>query len=93
MTVLNLLVLLLIAGIVGSIGRAIAGYTHGGCLVSVAVGFVGALLGSWLAGLANLPEMIPLRIGDTTFPLIWAIIGSALFVAIISLISGRRRAP
>ena len=33
MTVIDLLLLLLIAGVCGSIGRAIGGYSHGGCLV------------------------------------------------------------
>jgi hypothetical protein len=33
MTLMSLLILLLVAGICGSIGQAIAGYSHGGCLV------------------------------------------------------------
>ncbi len=46
---LQLLLLLLIAGVCGSLGQAIGGYSHGGCLVSIALGFIGALLGTWLA--------------------------------------------
>jgi uncharacterized membrane protein YeaQ/YmgE (transglycosylase-associated protein family) len=42
---ISLLLYLLIAAIAGGIGRAIAGGTRGGCLVSIAVGFIGALLG------------------------------------------------
>ena len=38
----------------------------------------------------GLPELFMLNIGGTSFPVIWAIIGSALFVAIISLITGKR---
>ena len=38
MTVFDLLILLLIAGLCGSIGQAIAGYSRGGCLVSIALG-------------------------------------------------------
>ena len=52
-----LLLLLLIAGICGAIGQAIGGYSHGGCLVSIALGFIGALLGSWLARQLGLPEL------------------------------------
>lgn len=85
-----ILILLLIAGICGAIGQAIGGYTHGGCLVSIALGFIGALLGSWIAGKIGLPELIPIRIGGVNFPIIWSIIGAALFVAVINLITRRR---
>ena len=90
MTLTHLLILLLVAGVCGSIGRAIAGYSHGGCLVSIALGFIGAIVGVWLASALHLPQLFMLRIGDESFPIIWSIIGSALFVAVISLISGRR---
>ena len=84
------LLLLLIAGICGAIGQAIGGYSHGGCLVSIALGFIGALLGSWLAGRLGLPELLALPVAGMRFPIIWSIIGSALFVAVINLISRRR---
>jgi uncharacterized membrane protein YeaQ/YmgE (transglycosylase-associated protein family) len=90
MTLLDVIVLLVIAGICGSIGQAITGFSRGGCLVSIAIGFIGALLGMWLARLLGLPELFPIRIGTTSFPIIWSIIGSAVFVAIISLISRSR---
>ena len=89
MTLIDLIILLIIAGICGSLGQAISGYSRGGCLVSIALGFVGALLGGWLARKLGLPELLPVRIGETTFPILWSIIGSALFVAVISLISRR----
>ena len=91
MTLTHLLILLLVSGVCGSIGRAIAGYSHGGCLVSIALGFIGAIVGVWLAGALHLPQLFMLRIGDENFPIVWSIIGSALFVAVISLITGRRR--
>jgi uncharacterized membrane protein YeaQ/YmgE (transglycosylase-associated protein family) len=90
MTLLDLLILLLVAGICGSLGQAIVGYSRGGCLVSIALGFVGALLGMWLARMMGLPELIPVQIGGTSFPIVWSIIGSALFVAVIALISRSR---
>lgn len=89
MTLIDLLILLLVAGICGALGQAIAGYSRGGCLVSIALGFVGALLGLWLARVMGLPELFPVRIGTTNFPIIWSIIGSALFVAVLTLITRR----
>ena len=41
MTILNLIVLLLIAGVCGALGQAISGFSRGGCLVSIALGAAG----------------------------------------------------
>jgi uncharacterized membrane protein YeaQ/YmgE (transglycosylase-associated protein family) len=49
MTLLDILILLIVAGICGALGQAITGFSRGGCLVSIALGFVGAVLGMWLA--------------------------------------------
>ena len=91
MSIVELLVLLLIAGICGAAGKAIVGWFPGGFLASIGVGFVGALVGTWLARLVGLPELFAIHVGTTTFPIIWSIAGSALFVGLISLIAGRRR--
>jgi len=88
--IIQLLILLLVAGICGAIGQAITGYSHGGCLVSIALGFIGALVGSWLAGKMGLPELVALPVGGVHFPIVWSIIGAALFVAVINLISRPR---
>ena len=90
MTLVDLLVLLLVAGICGALGQAITGYSRGGCLVSIALGFVGAVLGVWLSRTLALPELFAIQIGTTNFPIIWSIIGSALFVAVIALITRGR---
>ena len=90
MSLTQLLILLLVSGVCGSIGRAIAGYSHGGCLVSIALGFIGAIIGVWLADALHLPHLFFVRIGDESFPIIWSIIGSALFVAVISFLTRRR---
>lgn len=89
-SLLGLLVLLVIAAICGAIGRAIAGGARGGCLVSIAVGFIGALLGTWVAHKLGLPEIFAITIDRHPFPVVWSIIGAALFVAFVHLISGRR---
>ncbi|HVR30751.1 MAG TPA: GlsB/YeaQ/YmgE family stress response membrane protein [Thermoanaerobaculia bacterium] len=85
-----LLLLVVIAAVCGAIGKAIAGGARGGLIVSIALGFVGALLGPWVARLLGLPEPLMVTIGGQPFPILWSIIGAALFVAIIHLISRRR---
>lgn len=82
---LELFLLLVVAGICGAIGEAIAGFSHLGCLTSIALGFIGALLGTWLARTLNLPEIFALKIGALRFPIIWSIIGASLFIAILGL--------
>ena len=63
---------------------------RGGLIVSTALGFIGALLGPWLARLLKLPEPFMVTIDGHPFPILWSIIGAALFVAILHLISRRR---
>jgi len=91
MSLFGFVLLLVIAGLAGALGQAIAGYSRGGCLVSIALGFIGALLGSWLAGLFGLPELLVIQIGNQPFPLVWSILGAALFVAVLSLFTRPRR--
>ncbi len=91
MTLLGFIILLLIAAVAGSIGQAIAGYTLGGWLVSILVGFVGAALGMWIARQFGLPEPFVINIQGETFPLIWSIVGSALLTAILGLVFRGRR--
>lgn len=87
MSLIEFLVLLIIAGICGAVAQALAGFTRGGCLLSIAVGFVGALLGSWLADALNLPSLFTISIGGSDFPIVWSIIGGALFAAILGLVA------
>ena len=91
MSLMGLLILLVIAAIAGCLGQALSGYSVGGCLMSIVVGFIGAFLGLWFARTLNLPEPLPITIQGETFPLIWAIIGSALFCAVLGFLSRRRR--
>ncbi|HZH92160.1 MAG TPA: GlsB/YeaQ/YmgE family stress response membrane protein [Pyrinomonadaceae bacterium] len=91
MTWIDLLILLLVAGVCGALGQAISGFSRGGCLVSIALGFIGAILGMWLARQLGLPELLMVPVGGKSFPVVWSIIGAALFVAVISLITRGRR--
>lgn len=86
MTLIGFLVLLLIAAICGAVGQSLAGYSLGGCLVSIVVGFIGALIGKWLAVKLGLPAILTVNIEGESFPIIWSVVGSAIFTLIIALI-------
>jgi uncharacterized membrane protein YeaQ/YmgE (transglycosylase-associated protein family) len=90
MTVLEFLILLLIAAVCGAIAQAIAGFSRGGFLVAIAVGFIGALLGMWLQRVTGLPELFTIQVGNSAFPIVWSIIGGVLFAVVIGLATTRR---
>jgi uncharacterized membrane protein YeaQ/YmgE (transglycosylase-associated protein family) len=83
---MSFLLLLIIAAICGAIGQSIAGYSMGGCLISTVVGFIGALIGKWLAAKMGLTYILPVEINGQTFPIIWSIMGSALFAVTIGVL-------
>ncbi len=90
MGLIDFLLLLLVAGICGALGQAITGYSRGGCFVSIALGFIGALVGVALSRFLGLPELLSLTFHSTSFPVVWSIIGAALFVAVLGLLVRQR---
>ncbi len=90
LTLPGLIVLIVIAAICGAVGRALAGGSPGGLITSIALGFIGALLGPWVAHQLKLTEPFVLHVSGQSFPILWSIIGAALIVAVLHLISGRR---
>jgi uncharacterized membrane protein YeaQ/YmgE (transglycosylase-associated protein family) len=91
MSLISLIILAVIAAIAGMVGQAIAGYSRGGCVIAMVVGFVGAFIGMWIARQFGLPEPLPITVGGESFPVVWAIIGSAIFAAILGLLTRGRR--
>ena len=87
MNFISFLVLLLIAFIAGVIGAKLAGRKQVGCLTSIVLGFIGALIGTFIAEKLELPLFLSIKFGSHTFPIIWAVLGAALFVAFLNLIS------
>ena len=90
LTLPGLIVLIVIAAICGAVGKALAGGSQGGLVVSIALGFIGALFGPWVAGQLNLAEPLTLHVSGQPFPIVWSIIGAALFVTLLHFVSGRR---
>ncbi len=83
----SFVITLVIAGLCGALAQLIVGYTRGGCIASLLVGFVGALVGSWLAGQLHMPSILPVAGIDV----VWTVIGAAIFTALLALIMGGTR--
>ena len=90
MSVIQFLILLVVAAICGALGQSLAGYSLGGCFVSAVVGFLGAFLGLWVARQFGLPDVFAVSVGGEQFPVLWSIVGSALLSLVIGLLSRRR---
>ena len=84
---IDILISLIIAGIAGSIGRSISGFSRGGCIISIVVGFIGAMIGSWLSRELQFPDPFVITIRGTTYNILWTIIGAVIFTAALSLIT------
>ena len=89
MDIWEFLVLLLVAAICGAVAQAITGFSRGGLLVAIAVGFIGALFGMWIQRQTGAPEIFTVQIGDTSFPIVWSIIGGVLFSIIVLILTTR----
>lgn len=87
----EILVWLLVAAICGAIGEALVGFSPGGLFASIAIGLVGAFIGSWLASVFGLPSLLTLTFGDVQIELVWTIVGAALFVGLLALFRRPRR--
>jgi uncharacterized membrane protein YeaQ/YmgE (transglycosylase-associated protein family) len=84
---IDILISLIIAGIAGSIGRSLSGFSRGGCIISIVVGFIGAIIGTWLAHELQLPDPFVIVIRGTSYNILWTIIGAVIFTAALSLIT------
>ena len=91
MGIIEFIILLIIAAICGSVGMALTGFNNKGCLVSTAVGFIGAIIGTLIARRFGLPELFNIHLGNAQFPIIWSIIGAVVFSLPLSLLFGRRK--
>src|SRR5215207_4886828 len=89
MSLLELLVLLIIAGMAGAVAEFLLGFTPGGFLVSIILGVIGAYIGRWLANQLNLPVLLPITVGTQTIELVWTILGALVLVGFFSLLRGR----
>jgi uncharacterized membrane protein YeaQ/YmgE (transglycosylase-associated protein family) len=86
MTLIELVVYLVIAAIIGLIAHKIARGTGSSFVVSLLLGFLGAFLGTWLARLFRWPEVVAVSYEDHPFPIFWALVGAVVLVVLAHLL-------
>lgn len=86
MDLLQLSILLVIAGICAAIAQWVVGFSPGGFMISIIVGVVGAYLGTSLANFLHVPLILPIHVGRVSFDLLWAVLGSLLLLLLLYLI-------
>ena len=91
MLLLDFLIMFVIAAITGSIARSVVGLDKRGCIVSAIVGFVGALIGTWLGREFDLPEIWSPVIHEIKYPVVWSFLGAVIFTLVLSLISPKKK--
>ena len=86
MTIVDFVILAVVAAICGMIGESLVGYSVGGCLTSAVIGYIGAFIGLWVARQFGLPEIFTVSVGGSSIPIVWSIVGSAVLVGALALI-------
>ena len=89
---IDLTLIAAVAIVCGTVAQLTSGYSRGGCIVNLAIGFLGALAGVVVARSLNAPLIYDLQVQSTKFPIIYSIVGSVFFLAAIGLLvkPGRR---
>lgn len=82
----DFIMLVLVAIVCGSIAQLSSGYSRGGWIVNWGVAFFGALAGVVISRELNAPVIYDVKYRMVDFPIIYSIVGSALFVAALGFL-------
>ena len=83
MKLIDLLLIALVGLVCGTLAQLTSRYSQGGWIVHLGVGIFGALAGVMVARSFEVPIVYMVSLENTNFPIIWAIIGSVFFVAVL----------
>jgi uncharacterized membrane protein YeaQ/YmgE (transglycosylase-associated protein family) len=78
MTLLEILLLIAMAAVLGLLSQRLLGYKLGGLVVSILLGFIGAFAGREVGHHFPLGIQFNLQIGDVSFPVFWSLVGALL---------------
>ena len=91
---MDVLLAVVVALLVGSLGSRLAGQ-HGryGCLASIVIGLVGALIGRFVSEQTGVRDFWVIDLDGRPFPVFWSILGAAVLVAVLALATRKPRPP
>jgi len=82
----DFLLIALVAIVCGTIAHLTSGYSRGGWIVNLGIAFFGALAGVVLSRELNAPVIYDIKYRAVDFPIIYSLVGSALFVAALGFL-------
>jgi hypothetical protein len=91
MTVIELGLLIFLAGICAGLAQFITGATRGGCPVSVGTAFIGGYVGPRIAEWFGWAEPFTLRFLDSAFPVVTSAVGAVGLAVLVNIITHGRR--
>ena len=87
---MDVVVAILIALLVGSLGSRLAGQRgRFGCIASIVIGLVGALIGRFVSEQTGVRDFWVIDLDGRPFPVFWSILGAAVLVAVLALFTRR----
>ena len=91
MSIIEVAILIVVAGVCGAVGQFLSGYSRGGCPVSFVMGLVGAFFGPRVAAAMGWPEPLILPIGAVPFPVVSSVVGALVLVLIVNILTHKRK--
>jgi uncharacterized membrane protein YeaQ/YmgE (transglycosylase-associated protein family) len=91
MSIIEVAILIVVAGACGLVGQFLSGYSRGGCPISFVMALIGAFLGPLAAAGLGWREAFILPIGPVEFPVVSSVVGALILVLIVNLATRTRR--
>ncbi|NOX22929.1 MAG: hypothetical protein GXP36_07545 [Actinobacteria bacterium] len=88
---MDVIFLLIVAAVLGGIGARLAGQDNNGCFMSIVLGLIGAMLGRAASTRLGIGDIWTITLGGTQIPVLSTIAGSAIFVALLNVLAGKKR--
>jgi uncharacterized membrane protein YeaQ/YmgE (transglycosylase-associated protein family) len=90
----DILLAAVVALLIGSLGARIAGRRgQYGCLASIVIGLIGALVGRFVSEATGVRDFWVIDVDGRPFPVFWSILGAAVLVAVLTLVTRRPPPP
>ena len=86
MSIVGFLLLLVVGAICGAIAEVIVGFSPGGFIASAVIGFLGAMIGGYIAPQIGLPSLLAVNIEGHTIEVLWSVLGAIMLLAVLLLV-------